>query len=77
MFLYHNETKTFKTVPNCDRKKNRNIYTRNFLSINKLNQNEMFIFLGPSINQANKTSFSNDPISKVKTNRKLINDKFS
>ena len=48
-----------------------------FLSINKSNQNEMFIFLGPSINQANKTSFSNDPISKVKTNRKLINDKFS
>ena len=25
------------------------------------NRNEMFIFLGPSINQANKTSFSNDP----------------
>ena len=29
------------------------------------NRNEMFIFLGPSINQANKTSFSNDPISKL------------
>ena len=53
-------------------------FTQEFLlSINKSNQNEMFIFLGPSINQANKTSFSNDPISKVKTNRKLINDKFS
>ena len=64
MFLYQNETKTFKTVPSRDRKKNRNVYTRIVLSINLSNRNEMFIFLGQSINQANKTSFSNDPIPK-------------
>ena len=39
-----------------------------FLSINKSNRNEMFIFLGPRIKQANKASFSNDPISKLNVN---------